>query len=907
MSISTNPGVSSRGDSLCVIDISQVVRPFPFVNFGNYFLLLTGIYGLVAMLGFASATSLGIYEAATAVLASTVLAFCAWVGWRNIGVLGAVMHGYTIAAFLAFATLCSLLSAVYVAQLQKLPSFDSEEGKVAFIYAFYYGFLAVVALCAVAAIAILKRLSIKALGISLRDCLNRALIEEDTEGEYRLPPSKPKLGAFYLALGIVWLLGIHLIPDRFFLSSTNAIRIVNQISQVGFVFLIYARQYFQPDFKTLREADKRPPVLLLRSFKDDEKIKYQSADGSLLDFSLESRLAGHFSAIGPFIAVGEPKDKLPHLGAIRVQLSDDEWQGSVTNWMDESRLIVLMAGQTKWVGWELQEIVNRGHASKFVLLFPQIKVRFWKRGGRNADAAERLRVLCTAFRGTIWESGLLQLQEQHKPGRIRSVAFNPNGYVIATTSKPKNRESYHLAALVAHNFVQSWQGKGTAVARAKEDAFAEAVKNLAGLPARSFAAILDAILIVTVYSAATYKLPENVPHILRVGILAVLGIAYYFFCEALTGTTVGKTIVGIEVRAKGGERCNALGALTRNIFRTVDAIGVYLVGFLLANSSRLRQRLGDRLAGTLVVKKHRSVFLRVLVGAVWIAFFCIGVSRVVESAPPLSEITDPMTPLPAKIPVTSTGHLRVGNFNFVETRKGPPRSTNYKPGETVTITYDIAGSKIDDQGIADVKIELTVRDPDGLLVTEPQLSEFHQSIGRTNRINGWLGVVLPEYVPQGNYHIDAKVHDVVANKDLEFQPVFKVDTPSEATAQGLAIENLRLALSSDGPPETHPVLHGAGKVYMSCSVIGLQFVNDYRKVKMALTVIGPDGNTVLDNPNSLSMDDKVFYHPATYRIYLTDDLSIPDKFPPGTYVEKYTVTDGISGRTAVGTVAFDVQ
>jgi len=44
---------------------------------------------------------------------------------------------------------------------------------------------------------------------------------------------------------------------------------------------------------------------------DDEQLNYQRAESALFDFSLESRLAEHYSAIGPFIAVGKPGDELP--------------------------------------------------------------------------------------------------------------------------------------------------------------------------------------------------------------------------------------------------------------------------------------------------------------------------------------------------------------------------------------------------------------------------------------------------------------------------------------------------------------------------------------------------------------------------------------------------------------------
>lgn len=61
-----------------------------------------------------------------------------------------------------------------------------------------------------------------------------------------------------------------------------------QLSLLGFFLLVRARRYFQIDADTLLAVDQRPPILLLRSFADDEKQKYAGSDKALLDFSLET-------------------------------------------------------------------------------------------------------------------------------------------------------------------------------------------------------------------------------------------------------------------------------------------------------------------------------------------------------------------------------------------------------------------------------------------------------------------------------------------------------------------------------------------------------------------------------------------------------------------------------------------
>jgi hypothetical protein len=270
-------------------------------------------------------------------------------------------------------------------------------------------------------------------------------LPQSPDPDTALPPRDIRKGRKFLILGTLWILAFSAIPDSLYYKDSNYTRILSMLGQVGFIFFIYARQYYQPDFRTLQAADKRAPVLFLRSFADDEKVNYQAADRSLFDFSLESRLANHFNHIGPFIAVGAPKDGLPHLGAVRAQLADNEWQGTVTSWMISSQYIVLVGGTTHWVCWELKKVLDLGQASKLILLFPQArKLRVKK------DCEARVSVVRAACAGTIWEAALGGTLIAK---RVRSLAFEPDGQVIVVTSRPRNRESFHLATLLAQQLI----------------------------------------------------------------------------------------------------------------------------------------------------------------------------------------------------------------------------------------------------------------------------------------------------------------------------------------------------------------------------------------------------------------------------------------------------------------------
>ena len=86
--------------------------------------------------------------------------------------------------------------------------------------------------------------------------------------------------------------------------------------------------------------------------------------------------------------------------------------------------------------------------------------------------------------------------------------------------------------------------------------------------------------------------------------LTLLLIAYFAIPEGLFGASPGKALAGLRVTDLGGRRATWPSALIRNLVRPLDALPfIYLLGGALVLASRNHQRLGDRLAGTIVVPR----------------------------------------------------------------------------------------------------------------------------------------------------------------------------------------------------------------------------------------------------------------------------------------------------------------
>jgi uncharacterized RDD family membrane protein YckC len=139
----------------------------------------------------------------------------------------------------------------------------------------------------------------------------------------------------------------------------------------------------------------------------------------------------------------------------------------------------------------------------------------------------------------------------------------------------------------------------------------------AGIPLRFVAVLLDALIVffplgivLALMTGGGYA--ESGDGYANAGVniggktfwlLLALGVGYYVMCEAATGATLGKRMVGIRVVGEDGGYLTFGAAVVRNLVRLVDCLFFYLVGGLFALTSKRGQRLGDRAAHTLVVRR----------------------------------------------------------------------------------------------------------------------------------------------------------------------------------------------------------------------------------------------------------------------------------------------------------------
>ena len=132
--------------------------------------------------------------------------------------------------------------------------------------------------------------------------------------------------------------------------------------------------------------------------------------------------------------------------------------------------------------------------------------------------------------------------------------------------------------------------------------------QLATIGGRAVAALIDAVVNAAIWFPffwiwGYWDPSENTYKVTGLPALAMFLVTagYWILPEWFFGATLGKSMCDLRVVSLKGKKCSFSQSVKRNLLRVLDFFGFCLVGFIAAKLSPLRQRLGDRWAGTIVV------------------------------------------------------------------------------------------------------------------------------------------------------------------------------------------------------------------------------------------------------------------------------------------------------------------
>jgi hypothetical protein len=150
----------------------------------------------------------------------------------------------------------------------------------------------------------------------------------------------------------------------------------------GFVFLVffaaalmsrlavYGRRLRQPDAPSVLARDPRPPVLFLRSFRDEDIVDLTSRTGRGSMRRSEEALCTALRRVGPVIAIGRPGEHLPETGAARLYVGDHDWQKAVRHFLAQAAAVVIVVGTSPGVWWEIDAALESVDRRRLLFFFP---------------------------------------------------------------------------------------------------------------------------------------------------------------------------------------------------------------------------------------------------------------------------------------------------------------------------------------------------------------------------------------------------------------------------------------------------------------------------------------------------------------------------------------------------------
>lgn len=203
-------------------------------------------------------------------------------------------------------------------------------------------------------------------------------------------------------------------------------------------------------YQRVRDWDARAPIVFLRAFdQDDAKLPAMTRDpfvkmpaGVGAAKTLDEILLEHASPYGPVIAIGDPRDPTPPLGAARVFAPGDDsnWQTIVAQLVGAAKAVVMCPTTSAGVRWELELLSRTGAEQRTIFLAnPEIA------------ESETEAVFATLFVGEAFP--------QMKRGQTPIAAYQDakRGWRLLT-AKRRNVQTYTIALNIALQAMHGSQG-----------------------------------------------------------------------------------------------------------------------------------------------------------------------------------------------------------------------------------------------------------------------------------------------------------------------------------------------------------------------------------------------------------------------------------------------------------------
>jgi hypothetical protein len=137
-----------------------------------------------------------------------------------------------------------------------------------------------------------------------------------------------------------------------------------------------ARHRLAMQIREVRAQDSRHPVLLIRSFTDDNlplAPRFHMFVGHLRrPLTLEAFVVDQLWRLGPVVALGKPGETLSPLGAARDYIAGPDWQARVHGRLGDCPWVAAILGDSEGLRWEYEQLAQRGVDDRLILIIPPL-------------------------------------------------------------------------------------------------------------------------------------------------------------------------------------------------------------------------------------------------------------------------------------------------------------------------------------------------------------------------------------------------------------------------------------------------------------------------------------------------------------------------------------------------------
>ena len=192
-----------------------------------------------------------------------------------------------------------------------------------------------------------------------------------------------------------------------------------------------------------------------------------------------------------------------------------------------------------------------------------------------------------------------------------------------------------------------------------------------------------------------------------------------------------------------------------------------------------------------------------------------------------------------------------------------------------------------------------LRDPLGVLVAPGQEGEIDTILGPRDeewkpKIN-WSATV-PSSAPDGDYHVEIRVTDQIAERDTSRNVTFRVRGEAVRPSETLEIQRLEYARSERGPWFSSRTFSIADRIWARYKIVGYRVSPENQVwVEQDLAVLDAEDNAVVSQINASVQRDQSFYPPRFLPTVFEVELEDPQ---PGEYRLQVNIRDRIGQQSS---------